>query len=54
MDLQQLKILAQLIDNMNISAAGMEKYYNKKNSEKFNLAKKEILDINEKISGIIS
>jgi hypothetical protein len=51
-DLQQLKILAQLIDNMEVITSVLEESYNRNNAEDFNKAKKELLDIQDKISKI--
>jgi hypothetical protein len=48
-DLEQLQILAQLIDNMEIATNKLEEAYNTNNAEKFNAAKKEVLDIQKKI-----
>lgn len=48
-DLQQLKILAQLVDNMDIITSVLEDAYNRNNAEDFNKAKKELLDIQNKI-----
>lgn len=53
-DLQQLKILAQLVDNMDIITSVLEDAYNRNNAEDFNNAKKELLDIQNKISKITS
>ena len=52
-DLQQLQILAQLMDNMNMLAKELEKAYASHNAEEFNKVKKEILDTQRKISGLI-
>jgi hypothetical protein len=51
-DLQQLKILAQLIDNMEVITSVLEDSYNRNNAEDFNKAKNELLDIQTKISKI--
>lgn len=51
-DLENLQILAQLIDNMETATNHLEEAYGKSNAEKFNLAKKEILDIQKKIVSI--
>ena len=53
-DLQQLKILAQLIDNMEVVTARLERAYNDNDAENFNMSKKEIFDIQSKISSVIS
>jgi len=52
-DLQQLKILAQLEDNMEVLVDMLERAYNDKDGENFNIAKNEIHDIQNKISSII-
>lgn len=52
-DLQQLKILAQLEDNMDVLANMLERAYNNNDAENFNMAKNEILDIQNKVSTII-
>jgi hypothetical protein len=51
-DLQQLEITAQLLDNLSIAVREMEKYYNENNNENFIKSKKEILEIQNKISKI--
>ena len=51
-DLQQLKILAQLVDNMEVITSVLEDAYNRNNAEDFNKAKKELLYIQTKISKI--
>ena len=52
-DLEQLQILAQLVDGMEISALKLEKNYNEKDLENFNKHKQEILNIQKRISQII-
>ena len=52
-DLQQLKILAQLLENVEIAAGMLEKAYNDNNAANFGEAKREILDIKAKISNMI-
>jgi hypothetical protein len=52
-DLEQLQVLEELLDNMQIIAQGLEKTYDQKNIEGFVKHKKEILDIQRKISTII-
>ena len=39
LDLQQLQILAQLVDNMEVLTERLEKSYSKKNAEEFNKIK---------------
>jgi hypothetical protein len=51
-DLQQLKIIAQLLDNMDIIENKLERAYNDNDAENFNRAKTEILDIQNKISSM--
>jgi len=48
-DLQQLKILAQLVDNMDIITTVLEDAYNRNNAVDFNKSKKELLSIQNKI-----
>lgn len=52
-DLQQLKILAQLLENMGLAAEMLEKAYNNNDAENFNRSKKEILEIQNKIFSMI-
>ncbi len=52
-NLQELQILAQLLDNMNLASEKLEKSYGKNNAEDFNSAKKEIADIQNKISQVL-
>ena len=49
LDLQQLQILAQLVDNMEIVSGRLEKAYGDNDGESFKKSKKEILDIQKKI-----
>lgn len=51
-DLQQLQLIAQLLDNMEIATKNLEKAYNSNDSEIFKKAKMEILEIQNKISRI--
>jgi len=51
--LPQLQIIAQLMDNLNITAKKIEEAYNKNDSENFNKSKRELLDIQDKISKMI-
>ena len=51
-DLQQLKILAQLVDNMEVITNVLEDSYNRNSAEDFNKAKGELLEIQTKISKI--
>ena len=52
-NLQEIQILAQLLDNMEIALEKLEKSYKDREGEGFNLAKKEILDTQNKISQIV-
>lgn len=52
-DLQQLQILAQLADNMEIVTEKLENFYNDNDAKNFDKSKKEILEINKKISEIL-
>ena len=49
-DLDQLQILAQLVDSMEIAVIEVEKTYNEKDSENFSKHKREILNIQKRIS----
>jgi hypothetical protein len=53
-DLQQLEILAQLLDNIDILSAKLERAYNDNNAENFDRAKTEILDTQNKITSMIT
>ena len=48
-----LRILAQLIDNLSRLIPEIEKTYNKKDAEGFSKTKENFLDLQEKISKII-
>jgi len=52
-DLEQIQILAQLIDNLEAVEKRLEKAYKHNNGEEFKRSKKEILDIKDKISKIL-
>lgn len=52
-DLPQLQLIAQLMDNMDISVKELEKSYNENNSERFTRAKQEIFDIHDKIGRLV-
>ena len=52
-NLQELQILAQLLDNMSLASEKLEKMYGENNAEDFNSAKKEIMDIQNKISQVL-
>ena len=49
-ELQQLEIIAQLLDNMSSAVKEMEKSFNSNNNELFNKSKQEILETQNKIS----
>ncbi len=51
-DLKQIQILAQLVDNLEVEIKRLEAAYNKNDSEAYNRSKREILDIQNKISKI--
>ncbi|MFA5173603.1 MAG: hypothetical protein WC438_00290 [Candidatus Pacearchaeota archaeon] len=53
MGLQDIQILAQLSDNLDITLRRLEEAYEKKDSENFFLAKKEILETQKKISEVL-
>jgi len=50
MDLDQIKIVAQLIENLDVAYDKLEKAYEKNDAEEFNKSKKSILNIKNKIS----
>jgi hypothetical protein len=52
-DLEQLQIIAQLIDNLDIITRKLEKAYQDNDSENFNNSKKEIINIKEQINEIL-
>ncbi len=53
LDLQELQILAQLVDNMDIMRGELERKYEENDGESFNKYKREILNIQKKISEMI-
>jgi len=53
LDVQELQIMAQLVDNLEISYKNLESAYNSKNSEAFMTAKRSILDTQSKIDSMI-
>ena len=53
LDIEQIQLLAQLIDNADVTIENLEKSYEKNNAEDFKDSKKEILDIQNKISNIL-
>jgi len=53
LDLQELQIIAQLVDNMEIMTGNLEDAYAKKNSQKFQESRNEILKSEKKIEQMI-
>ena len=53
-DLMDLHTVAQLLDNLEIITGKLEEEYNKKDAERFNLGKKEILEIQKNIDSILT
>jgi uncharacterized spore protein YtfJ len=51
-DLQQLQIIAQLVDSLEIASDNLEKAKNDSDSEEFNKYTYEILNLQKKISEI--
>ena len=54
LDLEQLQNIAQLIDKIDLATEKLDKAYSKNNAEDFNNTKKEILDLQAKISLILA
>ena len=52
-DLQELQLIAQLVDNLEILTGKLEKAYATNNTIQFNKIKQEILEIQKKISTIV-
>ena len=52
-DLEQLQILAQLVNSMEMASLKLEKTYNEKDLENFNESKQVILNIQKRISQIL-
>ena len=52
MDLDQIQIVAQLVENLDMNYRKLEEIYKNNNAEEFNKIKKEILIIQRKISEI--
>ncbi len=50
LDLEQLKSIAELVDNMDLATEKLDKAYADNDAEEFNKIKKEILDAQAKIS----
>ena len=53
LDLQELQILAQLIDNMDVLSNMLEKTYADNDAENFNKAKNEILNVQKRINDML-
>lgn len=53
LELQNVQLLLQLIDSMDLVAKKLEDSYNKKNSDRFNDYKNEILNFQKKIDEIL-
>jgi hypothetical protein len=53
LDLEELKSLASLVDNMESLSVILEKAYNDQDSEKFEGAKNRILELQKKFSNIL-
>ena len=54
LDLEQLQILGQLIDNMEVLTEKVEKSFESKDGEEFAKSKKEILNIQQNITEMVS
>jgi len=52
LDLEQLQLLAQLIDNAEVGIGKLEGAYGENNAEDFTAFKREILNIQKKIADI--
>lgn len=52
-EINELQILAQLIEAMNDAVIRLEEYYNKKDIENFNKSKEIVLGFQAQISGMI-
>lgn len=52
-DIKQLQTIAQLVESMENISDKIEDSYNKNDGESFNQAKKDLLDIQKKISLIL-
>jgi len=50
LDIQQIQIIAQLVDNMEILSGKLEESFNKNKSEEFVKTKKEIIKCQRKIN----
>ena len=52
-DLEQLQLLAQLVDSREIAANKLEKAYQDNDGEDFQKSRKAILDFQQKISALL-
>lgn len=52
-DLEQLQLLAQLVDNIEIATGKLEKAYQDNDAEDFQKARMAILDFQQKISEVL-
>jgi len=52
-DVQELQVIAQLIDNMDVIVDRLEKAYNEKDGQKFKESKEEILKSQKKIGEML-
>ena len=53
LDLEQLRTLAQQLDNLDSIAVKMEKSYSENDAEDFNRANKEMIKVQNKINEIL-
>ena len=53
LSLNEIQLMAQLIDSIEKSAVKLESSYNQKNGKEFNSSKNDILNFQKKISEII-
>jgi hypothetical protein len=53
-DVQELQVIAQLIDSMDVIVGKLEKAYSNKNGEEFKTAKEEILKSQKKIDNMLN
>jgi len=54
LDLDQLQIIGQLVDNMEVITSKLEKSFESNDGEEFNKSKKEMLDIQGKITRMVN
>lgn len=53
-DVQELQVIAQLIDSMDVIVRKLERAYSDKNGEEFKTAKSEILKSQKKIDDMLN